>query len=241
MAQGGFALQVPSPDLYYELLRSHAVGLYDPRGVKVRGLWYHAPVLDDLRGQPSGRGGKHKRKWIVRSDPRDRRFTFFQHPGTFEWHTLRWTGLPPEGEVPAFGDTRVAELLKAAAAAGLAPRSDAELLPLLLELIGGHVPVSAWPTRMAKKKRTGHAREVAQGQAAAADRPQRDRPRDAGTVVSLRQPTGWEQRAGDVAVAVDAERRRRRESAPLAPGLPARLGGSHRSLFAIPGDDSQDD
>jgi hypothetical protein len=32
MEQGGFALQVPSPGLYYELLRSHAVRLYDDRG-----------------------------------------------------------------------------------------------------------------------------------------------------------------------------------------------------------------
>jgi hypothetical protein len=239
MAQGGFALQVPGPDLYFELLRSHSVGLYDPRGVKIRGLWYHDPVLDGLRGRPSGRGGKHKRTWAVRSDPRDRRFVFFQHPDTGEWHTLRWTGLPPDGEMPAFGDTRVTELLRAAAAAGLAPRTDAELLPLLLELIGGRIPVSEWPARMAKKKRTEHAREVAQGQAAEADRPLAGQPGD-GTVVPLRQPSGWEQRAGGIAAAVDAERRRRRESAPAQPGLPARLGESRRSLFAIPDDERED-
>ena len=239
MIQGGFALQVPSPDLYYDLLRSHAVGLYDARGVKIRGLWYHAPVLDGLRGRPSGRGGTRKRKWIVRSDPRDRRFAFFQHPDTGEWHTLRWTGLPPDGEVPAFGDTRVSDLLKAAAAAGLTPRSDSELLPLLLELIGGRVPVSAWPTQLAKKKRTEHAREVLQGQAAAADRPAGEPA--AATVVALRQPAGWQQRAGEVAAAVDAERRRRRESAPPPPRAPARLGERRRSLFAVPAEDGRPD
>jgi transposase InsO family protein len=235
MEQGGFALQVPGPDLYYELLRSHAVGLYDRRGVKIRGLWYDGPVLDGLRGRPSGRGGTRKGTWEFRSDPRDRRFAFFRHPDDGQWHTLRWTGLPPDGEVPAFGDTRAEELLKAAKAAGLAPRTDAELLPVLLDLVGGRVPVSSWPTQMEKKKRTGHAREAAQGQAAASDRPRPAGP-GGGTVLPLRPGTGWEQRAGEVAGTVDAERRRRRESAPPAPGLPGRLGASHRSRLAVPRD-----
>ena len=106
---------------------------------------------------------------MVRRDPRDARTVFFQDPGTHAWHTLRWTGLPPEGEVPAFSDARVRDLLAAARQAGLKPRTDAELLPLLLELIGAHIPVAAWPS-LPKATRTEHAREVTQATAAAADR-----------------------------------------------------------------------
>ncbi len=87
---------------------------------------------------------------MIRRDPRDARTVYFQDPKTHHWHPLRWTGLPPEGEVPAFSDARVRDLLAAARQAGLRPRSDAELLPLLLDLIGAHIPVEAWPTRMAR-------------------------------------------------------------------------------------------
>jgi hypothetical protein len=47
------------------------------------------------------------------------------------------------------------------------------LLPLLLELIGAHIPVEAWPTQMGKSERIPHAREATQGKAAVADRPTR--------------------------------------------------------------------
>lgn len=87
--------------------------------------------------------------------------------------------------------------------------------------------------------RTEHAREVLQGQAAAADRPAGEPA--AGTVVALRQPAGWQQRAGEVAAAVDAERRRRRESAPPPYRAPARLGERRRSLFAVPAEDGRPD
>ena len=241
MEQGGFALQVPAPDLYYELLRSHAVRLYDDRGVKIRGLWYDHPVLGDLRGRPSGRGGTHKRAWEFRSDPRDRRFVFFRHPDDGQWLTLRWTGLPAEGEVPAFGDTRAAELLRVAAEAGLAPKTDAELLPVLLDLIGGRIPVSAWPTQIAKKKRTEHAREAAQASAAASDRPAATAGGPTGEQGNV-TPLRWRQRAGQARDAVDADRRRRREAAvPVVPGPPRPLGASYRdrNVFVIP--DAEED
>jgi hypothetical protein len=60
---------------------------------------------------------------------------FFRDPDG-GWHTLRWTGLPPDGEPPAFGDARREQLLRPVRQAGLAPKSDAELLPVLLELVG---------------------------------------------------------------------------------------------------------
>jgi hypothetical protein len=240
MSQGGFSLQIPSPDMYFELLRAHHVSRITGRGVNVRGLWYDVPrdardVLAPYRGVPSSRGGKFKRTWTVHSDPRDRRFAFFRDPGTHEWHTLRWTGLPAEGQIPAFGDARAEELLAAAKASGLRPQSDAELRPLLLDLIGGHIPVDSWPTQLAKKKRKEHAREVLQGQAAASDRA-------AGRqVASL--PRGelagpaWKQRAQGIASAVDDERRRRRHAAVAAPPAPARPMGSRsgrRNLLAVP-------
>src|ERR1019366_2714720 len=75
--------------------------------------------------------------WEIRRDKRDPRYAFFRDPDG-GWHTLRWTGLPPEGEVPAFGDARREQLLRAVRQAGLMPKSDAELLPVLLELAGAH-------------------------------------------------------------------------------------------------------
>jgi hypothetical protein len=41
---------------------------------------------------------------------------------------------------PSFNDARVTELLREAKAQGLRPKSDAELLPLLLKLLGAHIP-----------------------------------------------------------------------------------------------------
>jgi hypothetical protein len=94
---------------------------------------------------------------------------FFRDPDG-EWHTLRWTGLPPDGEPPASGDARREDLLRAARQAGLAPKSDAELLPVLLELAGAHVPVDQWPGQLTRQQRIQHAREAAQAAAAAASR-----------------------------------------------------------------------
>ncbi|GAA1625697.1 hypothetical protein GCM10009679_33440 [Saccharothrix algeriensis] len=111
MAQGGFALQIPTPELYYQLLPAHHVAIHARRGVKIRGLWYDGPALKPYRDAPSTRGGQHKGKWVVRRDPRDARFVFFQDPDNHQWHTLRWTGLPADGEVPSFNDARVRELL----------------------------------------------------------------------------------------------------------------------------------
>ncbi len=238
MAQGGFALQIPSPQLYYQLLPVHHVATHGRRGVKIKGLWYDGPGLDAYRDGPSSRGGVHKGKWVIRSDPRDRRFCFFQDPLTHDWHELRWAGLPAAGEVPSFGDARVTQMLRQAKDAGLSPASDAELLPVLLDLIGGgHAPAG-------KAQRTVHAREVLRGQAAAADRPpagepgaccDRDSPQP-GTASGA--APGWPERAAAATRAVDAERRRRREqvvAGPLEP--PPRLGEQYRrgSLLTLPG------
>jgi hypothetical protein len=248
MAQGGFALEIPRPELYYELLPAHHVKIHGKRGVKIRRLWYDGPGLDDHRGELSARGGRHRGKWVVRSDPRDARFVFFQDPDTGQWHRLRWTGLSSDDEVPSFSDARVKDLLRAASAAGLKPRTDAELLPLLLELLGGHVPVEQWPSQINKKERKAVAREVARGDATAADRPEpiASEPMepqadgDDGVVVELR----WPDRAQHMLHAVDDERRRRREQVVVQrPAAPARLGDRLRrtSLLAPPDDDTEAD
>jgi hypothetical protein len=236
MVQGGFAMAIPSPDLFYELLPARNVKKIDPRrGVKVQNLWYYGPVLKDLAGTPSARGGARKGQWRVHWDPRDRRFAYFQDPAGHEWHQLRWTGLPEVGEVPPFGDARVKELLHTARDRGLIPKSDAELLPVLLELLGGLVPVDSWATQLPKAKRTGHARESRQGQAAAKDRPAQPNTADPGSPVPLRG------QAFQSVDAVDAERRRRREQVMNGKAVtpPPRLGESLRrhNLFAIPPDD----
>jgi transposase InsO family protein len=239
MAQGGFSLEIPRPELYYELLPAHHVKIHT-RGVKIRGLWYDGPALEGLRGMVSTRGGAHQRSWVIRSDRRDARTVFFQDD-EHRWHELRWTGLPADGEVPSFNDARVSDLLREARAHGLRPKSDAELLPLLLKLLGAYVPVAQWPGQMTTQQKKHQAREVAQSDAAAADRHgglpgQPEKPagdQDPAPVVPLR----WPDRAHQGQAAVDDERRHRRELAvPQRPAAPGALGDLMRrtSLLLIP-------
>jgi hypothetical protein len=246
MGQGGFAMQIPRPELYYQLLPAHYVKIHGRRGVKIGGLWYDHPALGPYRDQPSGRGGKHKDRWVVHSDRRDRRTVFFQDPAdSSAWHVLRWNGLPPEGEVPAFSDATAADLLREARHRGLAPQSDAQLLPVLLELLGGLVPVKDWPTQLSRSQRTGHARQAAQARAAQADRggpaqpqPGTPAPDTAGKVVPLR----WPERAREAREAIDSERRRRREAVVTSrPEPPPLLRDALRSQsrWRIPDEDDE--
>ncbi len=243
-AQAGFAMEIPSPELFYELLPVRYVRSISRRGVKIRGLWYDGVALEDYRGTTSARGGKHKGQWVIRRDPRDRRSVFFQDPITHAWHALAWTGMPPAGQMPAFADARVRDLLKKANACGLEPKSDGELLPVLLELIGSKIPVSQWPAQMDKSQRTGHAREVTQAKTAQAGRPA-SLPDATETVPDTADrtnvtPLRWPRRARQTYDSVDGERRRRREEAvPVTPKPPPRLGASfrERNVFLLPGDD----
>jgi hypothetical protein len=152
---------------------------------------------------------------------------------------------------PSFSDGRARQLLEQARQAGLKPRSDAELLPLLLDLLGGVTPVPQWPTqasptRTDRRHRTEHAREATRAAAATADRPPASTAsgpaggKEPATVVPLRPA----QHATQVQTAVDAERRRRREAAvPHRPQPPPRLGDAfrRRSLFLLPADDEPDE
>lgn len=242
MNQGGFALQVPRPELYYELLPVHQVKIHAGRGVKIGGLWYGRadPALKPYEGKRSARGGQRKGEWVIRSDRRDRRQVFFQDPDDpAEWHALRWNGLPPEGEIPAFSDKTAEELLDQARAAGISPQSDDDLLPVLLKLLGGVAPVSQWPSQTGKKEKKARARETAQGDQAARDRHGREPSGGGGgTVVPLR----WPEQASRARDAIDAERRRRREQAvSQRPAPPGTLGDKLRStsLLALPDEDEE--
>ena len=226
--QGGFGLEIPSPELYYKLLPQHAVRRIDAqRGVQVRGLWYDGPALTPYKGERSSRGGQRKAQWIVHREPRDRRTVFFQDPLTHQWHPLRWTGLPADDVVPAFGDKRVTELLRKAREAGLRPRTDRELVPQLLALMNQARPVSQWPGRLTKSERIDIAREREQGRAAAADRP--------GSPVVPVGPARPTAGPGD-------RRRLREEAASGTLARPRRLGADarRRDLFLLPPSDDQD-
>jgi hypothetical protein len=181
---------------------------------------------------------------VIRRDPRDARFVFFEDPHSHQWHTLRWTGLPPEGEVPCFNDARVRELLAEARRCRLRPRSDRELLPVLLQLVGAHIPVAQWPTQMSRQQRSDHTREVAQGRDAARDRPGTPGddiqigPTESSGASVVRARFG--DRAHRVGQAVADERRQRREVAVAdIPQPPARLGAAlrRRSVLVVPDDD----
>ncbi|MFI5474757.1 transposase [Streptomyces cacaoi] len=248
MEQGGFDLDFPEPSFYYKVLRKHHVKIHPGRGVKILGLWYHHPVFDEPRfQQPSARGGEHAGKWVVRSDRRDRRQVFFQDPADHEtWHILRWRGLPPEGEIPAFSDKTADALLTRVRANKIRIHSESELLEHLLGILGSVTPVDQWPsqaTRKAgKKQRVAQAREITRAQAAAADRPAA--PAIADELAPAEMPAAWAEHARTIDHAVDADRRRRREEAlaDVKPVAPATLHEAlnRRPMFRLPPPDGSE-
>ncbi len=46
----------PTPELYYKLLRKHHVMIHPRRGVKILGLYYYDPVLDEHRVRATNAG-----------------------------------------------------------------------------------------------------------------------------------------------------------------------------------------
>jgi hypothetical protein len=238
--QTGLALEVPFPELFYELLPAHDRTIDKRRGIKFRGLWYDdRDVLADYRNSPSSRGGQFKKKWIIRSDPRDRRHIYFQDPFTHAWHPLPWTGMPEEGNVPAFADARVEELLKVVKDSGMRARTDTDLLPVLLDLIDEVAPVSEWPSNTTRAQRAARAREITQAAAAASDRPRSalTRTRVADPAAPRPEPPRTPREA------VAAERRKRAESTPQpAVRIPRRFGASSRDHDPLtPPDDDEDE
>ena len=245
MLQGGSALQIPPADLYYALLPVSHVKIHGRRGVKVLGLWYDGPALDPYRSGPSSRGGQHRGRWLVHYDRRDARHVFFSDPLDRRWHKLRWVGMPADGDVPAFGDASREELLQTVRQAGLAPKSDKELLPVLLDLLADANPVDSWPGQDPRRRRRRQAREVTAAHTARADRcgpTGAEDPSDLEAAGGAETPS-WDQRVREATEAVDAQRRRRRERAvPETPERPARLGEglAHRSLLRLPDESGHD-
>ncbi|MBC9718855.1 transposase family protein [Streptomyces sp. TRM66268-LWL] len=243
-AREGISLQVPEPELYFELLPVSYVKIHGRRGVKIGGLWYgrDAAVLDPYRSRLSARGGMHQGKWAISRDPRDARQVYFEDPATGDWHTLAWNGLPPGQDIPAFGDARVKAVLQEAARAGLKPKDDTELLPVLLDLIARHTPVEVWPTQLSKKQRVERARELARARAAATDRPAQPVPSQStpvpqGPAPVLRPVEIVEQTRSALA----AQRRQRREQALSDRPKPAPLLADTvraQNLFLLPAQDS---
>ncbi|MGQ4427392.1 transposase, partial [Streptomyces violaceoruber] len=233
----GISLEIPEPELYYELLPAHFVKIDARRGVKIGGLWYGGtdPLLDPYRGRRSGRSGRHAGKWAVHRDPRDCRQVFFEDPAQPGcWSVLDWNGLPPGGEVPAFSDARVGELLAQATRAGLKPLDDRELLPVLLKLLAARTPVNQWPTQMTAAEKAERARELARARSAAADRPP-------APITVLPEPA---RPAASARRAVTADRQRRRQAALSSrpPTPPPLLGEAlrERNFFLLPGDQDDD-
>jgi transposase InsO family protein len=244
--QAGLALEVPRPELFYELLPAHHVTINEKRGVKIKDLWYDDPdvLVDEYRKEQSSRGGRYKKRWVIRRDPRDRRQVYFQDPFSHQWHPLPWRRLPEDGNVPAFADARVDEALKVVRDLGMKPLTDADLLPVLLDLIGAAVPVSQWPGNMTKAQRTARAREIAQAAAAAADRPPGPctAPRDI-TSDEVTVPTRKPRQPQTAEEVVTAERRRRGEGPPPGPlKVPGGLGASfwEDNPFVPPRDDDEE-
>lgn len=242
MEQGGFALQVPSRDMYFRLLPFRRVKVHGPRGIKIKGLWYNGPALDPYRDTTARSDGERGGKLKVHRDPRDRTKVFVQDPQTHEFHLLRWSGLPPEGVIPAFGDRRVEELLAAAAERGLKPRTDQELYPLLLGILGGQISVEQWPTQKGKRKRGEIARDISRFESAAADQ-RRAGLREPTLVPAAAEPS-WPEAARTVSQAVDDERRARRQQAlearPAVKPAPQMGAASRLRLILSPtGNDSE--
>ncbi|MFE3858711.1 transposase [Streptomyces griseorubiginosus] len=239
-ARDGISLEMPEPELYYELLPAHFGKIDRRRGVKIGGLWYGGtdPVLDPYRGQRSNRSGQHAGKWVVRRDPRDCRQVFFEDPSQHGcWHALDWNGLPPGDDVPAFSDTRVHEVLAEAARSGLKPQGDRELLPVLLKLLAARTPVTEWPTQLTAQQKTERARELARAHAAATDRPPVP-------LAALPEPARPTELAASTRRAVNTDRQRRREAAVSSrpPTPPPLLGEAlrERNFFLVPGDQDDD-
>ena len=178
MEQGGFALQIPAAELYYELLPAHHVAIHGRRGVKIRGLWYDGAALDPYRDEPLR--ARRAAQGQVGHPPRPAR-----PPGSCSSRTPRPTtgtrcagrGCRAEGEIPAFSDARVAELL-AAARAG---RPDAALRRRTAAAAAGaarrHTSrSSSGRPSWRKQERTEHAREVDPGRCGGRRPSRHDRP-----------------------------------------------------------------
>jgi len=101
LATTGFVYVPPSPDVYYELLPIRWCKVHN-NGVWIDRLRYDGDALNDYRHKKSHYSGKHKGKWAVSYDPRDRSRAFFKDPRDGDWHELEWVHAP--SNVRPFGN-----------------------------------------------------------------------------------------------------------------------------------------
>ncbi|MGW3623663.1 hypothetical protein [Streptomyces sp. NPDC000880] len=167
------------------------------------------------------------------------------------WHVLRWRGLPPEGEVPAFSDKTAGALLAHVKANNIRIHSENELLEYLLEILGSVTPVDQWPSqakkKAGKKQRVAQAREMSRAQTAAVDRPAAPiAPASADEPTSAEMPAAWAEHARTIDHSIDSDRRRRREEAlagirPVAPPTLHEALRRRPMFLPPPRDDSEAD
>ena len=163
LAQTGVPLRAMTSNDYYALLRSVHVRVHS-RGVKVRGLYYDGPALNDdqVRNEPSPYGGRYKNLWTVKYDPRDlRRVFFLDRDGVYQ--PLTWIGA--SRHTPCFNDRHAATLTSLRTKRGIAIHDQDALAEILLsEVLAVHEPVATWPTlsgtaRKAIRDRSRHQRQ----------------------------------------------------------------------------------
>ncbi|MFD0502480.1 hypothetical protein ACFQ0G_04955 [Streptomyces chiangmaiensis] len=239
MQQGGFALQIPRPELYYGLLKAHYVRIHPRRGVKIGGLgitpssWTTRVSTCPPPGAAGTRASGSSAPIAGIAAPCSSRTIWSPTAGT----CCAGAGCRPKGRSRR-SPTGPPRRCSPRRADGALPRSDAELLPVLLELLGSAIPVALWPTQMTKRERSRRSRQHAQTEAAAADRAPAasGRGRDA-------EVLAWPEQARTVQDRVDADRHRRREAATAGrrPAPPPRLGEvlRRRTLFLLPLDEDE--
>ncbi len=93
LATTGFVYVPPTPDVYYELLPIKWCKIHN-NGIWIDRLRYDGDALNDFRHKKFHYAGKHKGKWAISYDPRDRSRAFFKDPRDGDWHELEWVHAP---------------------------------------------------------------------------------------------------------------------------------------------------
>jgi transposase InsO family protein len=147
---------------YFSVLDSGRYKVHS-RGVKVLGLFYDDPVLDEHRNQPSSHPTK---KWLVQYDRRDLRRVYFVDEETRERHLLKWRGA--SGEFPCFGERHIQALRRRLKADNLI-LDEHEIAEVLLTKILPQPDGDGGATREGKKANKAASRDARDAHLAASD------------------------------------------------------------------------
>jgi hypothetical protein len=171
LAQTGVPLRAMSSNDYYALLPTVHVKVHS-RGVKVRGLYYDGPALQDptVRNEPSPYGGRYKNLWTVRYDSRDLRRVFFLDRNG-DYQPLTWVGA--SRHTPCFNDRHAAALTALRTQRGIGVFDQHALAEILLtEILAVHERVENWPTLTPKARKAIRDRSRLQRQQQMVERDQ---------------------------------------------------------------------